>query len=36
MTRSEADRRVHEWHCDLATRDLVDWRRNYDLREVLE
>jgi hypothetical protein len=35
MTRSEADRRVWAWECDLATRKLVDWRRNYDLNEVL-
>jgi len=35
MTRSEADRRVWAWECDLATHALADWRRNYDLNEVL-
>jgi hypothetical protein len=35
MTRSEADRRVWAWECDLATHELVDWRRNYDREAIL-
>jgi hypothetical protein len=35
MERSEADRRVYELEADWATLELVNWRRNYDLNQVL-
>jgi hypothetical protein len=35
MTRSEADRRVHELEADWATLELVDPIRNHHREELL-